>query len=152
MDVQFAPITDFETLKTLADEPSVRRWGWKPEDVGGDDTATQFTILVDGEVAGLIQYSEELEPDYKSAAIDIFLGERFQGRGIGTAAVCKMVDYLMDERGHHRVTIDPAVDNRPAVRAYTKAGFRTVGVTEAAWRDPDGVWQDALFMELVRRP
>jgi aminoglycoside 6'-N-acetyltransferase len=151
MDLQFAPL-EIEKLKQLADAPSVRRWGWKPEDVGDDDTATQLSILVDGEVAGLIQYSEELEPDYKSASIDVYLGERFQGRGIGTAAVRMMVEYLMDERGHHRITIDPAVDNERAVRAYAKAGFRTVGVLEAQWRDPDGVWQDALLMEIVRRP
>ena len=56
----------------------------------------------------------------------------------------------MDERGHHRVTIDPAVANVAAVRAYEKAGFRRVGVTRLSERDADGnSWHDSLLMELV---
>ena len=48
------------------------------------------------------------------------------------------------------MTIDPAVDNAPAIRCYEKAGFRRVGVMRAAWRDGwTGEWRDTLFMELV---
>jgi aminoglycoside 6'-N-acetyltransferase len=36
--------------------------------------------------------------------------------------------YLIDERGHHRLTIDPAADNAAAVRTYEKVGFRAVGL------------------------
>jgi aminoglycoside 6'-N-acetyltransferase len=56
----------------------------------------------------------------------------------------------MAERGHHRVTIDPAVDNAAAIRSYEKSGFPRVGVMRSAWRDGwAGEWRDTLFMELV---
>lgn len=111
--------------------------------------SARFTIRVDGEVAGLIQYGEENEPMYRHAWIDLFVATRFQGRGVGTEAVSRVVALLRDERGHHRVTIDPSVENAAAVRAYEKAGFERVGVMRLAERGPDGRWRDALMMEQV---
>ena len=134
-------------------EPEVMRWWDAPADgfPWDEPEATRFTIEVWGAVAGLIQFSEETEPKYRHASIDLFLGSRFHGRGYGTEAVRLLVRYLLSERGHHRITIDPAVDNVAAVRAYRKAGFRDVGVMRMAERDADGRgWHDALLMELVR--
>jgi aminoglycoside 6'-N-acetyltransferase len=57
---------------------------------------------------------------------------------------------LIDERGHHRITIDPAASNPAAIRAYEKAGFEPVGVMRRYERDADGKgWHDGLLMELV---
>jgi aminoglycoside 6'-N-acetyltransferase len=75
------------------------------------------------------------------------------GRGIGTDALETLVEHLLIERGHHRVTIDPAADNLAAIRCYEKAGFRRVGVLESAKRDRHTRrWGDVLLMELVRLP
>jgi aminoglycoside 6'-N-acetyltransferase len=57
---------------------------------------------------------------------------------------------LVEERGHHRITIDPAVDNVAAIRAYEKVGFKPVGVMRRYERDVDGDgWHDGLLMELL---
>jgi aminoglycoside 6'-N-acetyltransferase len=111
--------------------------------------STRFTIWVDGEVAGLVQYGEEDEPDYRHAWIDLFVATALHGRGAGSDAVETMFRHLVEDRGHHRVTIDPTVANVAAVRAYEKAGFQRVGVMRAAERSPEGVWRDALLMERV---
>ena len=74
--------------------------------------STRLTIEIDGAVAGLIQYSEESEPKYRHAGIDLFLDPALHGRGYGSEAVRRVVRLLIDERGHHRITIDPAVDER----------------------------------------
>jgi len=97
----------------------------------------------------MVQYGEEDEPSYRHAWIDIFVATEFHGRGIGTDAVRTMARHLVDDRGHHRLTIDPSLDNAPAIRAYEKAGFRRIGVMRLAERSPEGVWRDALFMEQV---
>jgi aminoglycoside 6'-N-acetyltransferase len=61
-----------------------------------------------------------------------------------------VVRILVDDRGHHRVTIDPAASNAPAIRAYAKAGFRVVGVMRRYEREPDtDEWHDGLLMELI---
>jgi aminoglycoside 6'-N-acetyltransferase len=146
---------DAEALRAMHLTPAVSAW-WGSMDEGfpfGDDpTTTRFTIEVDGEPAGIIQYGEEDEPDYRHAWIDLFLDPRLHGRGLGGEAIEVLVDWLVRVRGHHRITIDPAVDNVAAVRCYEKAGFRRVGVMELAERGPDGRWRDALLMERVVRP
>ena len=118
-----------------------------------------MTIRVDGAIAGLIQFWEETEPKYRHASVDLFLDPALHGRGIGTDALRCLVRHLIEDRGHHRVTIDPAVDNAAAIRSYEKAGFRRIGVMRAYERDVGGAgWHDGLLMEriggrpLTRRP
>ena len=120
---------------------------------GSDPDATQLTIEVGGQVAGLIQYGEETSPKYRHASIDIFLDPALHGRGLGTHAIRLLVTHLIEDRGHHRITIDPAAHNAQAIRAYEKAGFKAVGVMRSYERDmATGEWHDGLLMELVGAP
>ena len=98
----------------------------------------------------MIQFWEEPEPNYRHAGIDVFLDPALHGRGIGTEAVREVVRMLIEEHGHHRITIDPAVANTAAIRAYEKVGFKPVGVMRRYERnvDADG-WHDGLLMELL---
>jgi RimJ/RimL family protein N-acetyltransferase len=128
-----------------------RWWGLPDEDFPWDEPeATRLTIEVEGRVAGLIQFSEEPTPRYRHARIDLFVDPALHGRGLGTEAVRRVALHLIDDRGHHRITIDPAAANAAAIRAYEKVGFRTVGVMRRYERDVDGGdWHDGLLMELV---
>jgi aminoglycoside 6'-N-acetyltransferase len=133
--------------------PEVRRW-WDDPDEGfpwsDDPDTTRLVIEVDGNVAGMVQFAEETDPKYRHASIDIFLDPALHGRGLGTEAVRRVARHLIEERGHHRLTIDPAADNHAAIGAYAKVGFRTVGVMHAYERDTGGAgWHDGLLMELV---
>jgi aminoglycoside 6'-N-acetyltransferase len=144
---------DAAELLRIHETPEVRRW-WGPPDEGfplaDEPEATRQTIEVDGAIAGMIQFSEELEPKYRHAGIDLFLDPVLHGRGLGTEAVRQVVRQLVEDRGHHRITIDPAADNAAAIRAYEKVGFRAVGVMRRYERDVDGDgWHDGLLMELV---
>ena len=133
--------------------PEVALWWDLPEEgFPWDDEpdATRFTIEVDGSVAGMIQFSEERGPKYPHATIDLFLDPAFHGQGIGTEAVRRVVRHLIDDRGHHRVTIDPSVGNVAAIRCYEKVGFRPVGVMRRYERRiGSGEWRDGLLMELL---
>ena len=144
---------DEAELRRIRATPEVARWWDAPEDDfpwSDDPGSTRLVIEVDGAVAGLIQFSEEEEPKYRHASVDLFLEAPFQGRGLGTEAVRRVVRRLVDERGHHRITIDPAAANAAAIRAYEKAGFRTVGILRSYERDPGGTgWHDGLLMEYV---
>lgn len=144
---------DVEPLLAIAREPEVARW-WNEVDRDDvlpppDDDTVTFVVLVDRERAGLVQYAEENEPDYRSASIDIYLGGAWHGRGLGTDAVRTIVRHLVEERGHHRLTIDPAAENEAAIRSYEKVGFRRVGIMREHWRDGAGTWRDGLLMELL---
>jgi aminoglycoside 6'-N-acetyltransferase len=146
---------DVSELRRIHETPEVALWWGPPESdfpFGDDPSATRFVVLVDGHVGGLIQYGEEPEPDYRHAWIDLFIDPERHGKGFGTDAVTAVARHMIEDHGHHRITIDPAIDNAAAIRCYEKAGFRAVGVTRASWRDPEGKWRDGLLMELVAPP
>jgi aminoglycoside 6'-N-acetyltransferase len=143
---------DVAELRRIHETPEVAKW-WDlpgPDFPWDEPESVFFTIEADGAVAGLIQYWEETEPKYRHASIDIFVDPALHGRGIGTDAVACMVSHLIDDLGHHRITIDPATENIAAIAAYTKAGFQPVGVMRASERDADGSgWHDSLLMDLL---
>jgi len=144
---------DIPALLAILDEPEVARW-WRRaewERVDDDDVVT-FAVVVDDEVVGCIQYGEETDPDYRSAAVDVFISARRHGQGVGTDALRTLVGHLVGDRGHHRLTVDPAVVNARAIHVYEKLGFRRVGVLRCYERGEDGVWHDALLMDYVVEP
>jgi aminoglycoside 6'-N-acetyltransferase len=150
-----APGDEAELLRIHA-TPEVARW-WGEPDEGfpwtDEPDSTRLTIEVGGSVAGMIRFSEEPDPKYRHASVDLFLDPAFHGRGLGTEAVRRVVRHLLDELGHHRITIDPAAANTAAIRAYEKVGFRPVGVMRRYERDADGEgWHDGLLMELLAEP
>ena len=144
---------DIPALLAILDEPEVARW-WRRaewERVDDDDVVT-FAVIADDEVVGCIQYSEETDPDYRSAAVDIFISARRHGQGVGTDALRTLVGHLVGDRGHHRLTVDPAVVNARAIHVYEKLGFRRVGVLRRYERAENGVWRDAVLMDYVVEP
>jgi aminoglycoside 6'-N-acetyltransferase len=148
---------DAAALAAMAEHPSVRAW-WGPEDSDSrsaegfaEDARDEcaFAIEVDGALAGWLAFHEELEPDCRHAGLDIFLASAHQGAGLGPAALRLAARWLVGERGHHRLTIDPAAANARAIRAYASIGFRPVGVMRSYERGADGAWHDGLLMDLL---
>ena len=144
-------------LAAVFADPLVARW-WPSADpvaearehVAPEADRVVWAIEVEGSVVGLIQASEETEPDYRHAGIDLALASAAQGRGLGPDAVRTVARWLFDTRGHHRITIDPAAANANAIRAYAKVGFRPVGVMRRYERGADGTWHDGLLMDMLR--
>lgn len=141
-------------LRRILATPEVRaRWrdeGRSPQWPFDDGSATRFAMVADGAVRGMVQYGEEDEPDYRHASIDIFIDPEVQGRGLGREAVATLAGHLVGDRNHHRLVIDPAADNDPAIRCYAAVGFRPIGIMRRYERDVDGVgWHDGLLMDLL---
>jgi aminoglycoside 6'-N-acetyltransferase len=155
MDLRPPTKVDAAELRRIHETPAVALW-WgepSPEFPDEDPSATRLVIDLDGAVAGMVQYYEEPDADYRHAMIDLFVDPALHGQGIGTEALRRTVELLTRERGHHRLTIDPATDNPAAIRVYEKVGFKPVGVLHSYERDHTGDgWHDCLLMELVVDP
>lgn len=145
-----ATAADAPALLAILDEPEVAAW-WRRDEWErlAESDAVSFAIEVDGVPVGCIQYHEETDPDYFSAAVDIFVSTAAQGRGVGPDAMRTLLARLVDVRGHHRLTVDPAAANARAIHVYEKLGFRPVGTLRQYERVADGTWRDALLMELL---
>jgi aminoglycoside 6'-N-acetyltransferase len=149
--------TDAGALEAILADPTVVPW-WgtfdaeklRQEVIDPPPAVATFVIEVEGTVVGFIQYSEEDDPGYRHAGIDIAIGSPWQGRGLGSDAVRALARHLFEVRGHHRLTIDPAAANHRAIRAYERVGFHPVGIMRDYERGPDGEWHDGLLMDLLR--
>lgn len=147
---------DAPRLAAIRAQPAVTRWWCAPEpadqiaaELRGEDGTVHFIAESGGEVIGLVQYSQEEDPDYRHAGIDIYLTTHVHGRGFGSEAVAVLARHLIDDLGHHRLTIDPAAANTSAIRCYTKVGFRPVGLMRRYERGSGGSWHDGLLMDLL---
>ena len=147
---------DIGRLAEIGAHPDVSRW-WPgltvehllQKDEGRDDGAVAFAVEHEGIVIGLAQFFEHDDPEYRHASIDIFIAADHHGQGLGSDAVRTLARHLFRDRGHHRLTIDPAAANERAVRCYERVGFKRVGVLRRYWRDADGTWQDGLLLDLL---
>ena len=155
-DLTLRPLRDddVEPLLAVVSRPGVSEWWGALDDLehkreGLRNDGNAFAIEVEGKLAGWLAFNEEDEPDYRHAGLDIFLAPEFQGRGLGRRALRLAARWLIDERGHHRLTIDPAAHNERAIRAYASIGFRPVGVMRRYERGADGSWHDGLLMDLL---
>lgn len=155
--VTLRPLTleDVPGVVELGAHPEVARW-WPDitaedltADVRGNDDVLPFAVELDGELIGFAQAWEEADPQYRHAGIDLFLAPAFHGRGLGTDTVRTLARHLIRDRGHHRVTIDPRLDNERAIRCYERVGFKRVGVQRRYELGPDGVWHDGLLLDLL---
>lgn len=157
---------DRVTLRLLAEEdlprlleillqPGVAEW-WACYDMErlradtlGDPDGTSLAVELDGAFIGLVLYTEEKDPYYKSVGIDITLDISCFGQGLGYDTLRAVARYLFEECGHHRLTIDPAVANERAIRAYERVGFKPVGVMRQYEKGADGAFHDNLLMDMV---
>jgi len=145
---------EHETLAELiaGDPQTGPRWSTSTETLTRWFTEEGLYLLVaevGGRVAGVLDFEEVTDPEYHSAGMDIGMLSGFTDRGLGTEALRVLAAYLIDERGHHRLTIDPAADNTRAIRAYEKLGFKPIGIARKYERLDDGVWHDGLLMDLL---
>jgi aminoglycoside 6'-N-acetyltransferase len=136
--------SDAADLDALFAEPEVKRWWVDPH----YDRDRGWVVEVDGEVAGWVQYEEEPYEWYPSVALDIALRTALHGRGYGRRALRLAIEHFAD-KGHHRFTIDPDVENESAIRSYAAVGFKPVGVQRSHGRNPEGGWRDGLLMDLI---
>jgi len=145
---------DEALLLEIFSDPTVARWWGEPsksvaDTMQADEGESHFLIEVGGETIGMIQSYEETDAMYRHAGIDISIRSPWQGKGLGPEAIRTLAHFLIDERGHHRLTIDPAAHNTNAIKAYERVGFKPVGVMRKYERGPDGKWHDGLLMDML---
>lgn len=146
---------DKPRLVEILEEPEVARWfgtGTAEESADefiSDPEVTGFAIETDGNVVGAIGFYEEDTPDYRHAGMDLFLSAGSQGLGFGPEALRLVARHLFEERGHHRLIIDPAASNTRAIKAYESIGFKPVGVMRRYERGADATFHDGLLMDLL---
>jgi aminoglycoside 6'-N-acetyltransferase len=90
--VELRPVMrdDVNELARIRATPEVyQRWGGGPDVAAtitqalADVDVHSLTVVHEGRVVGMIQWSEEADPDYRHANIDIFVEPALQAWGLG---------------------------------------------------------------------
>ncbi|MFE7001255.1 GNAT family N-acetyltransferase [Streptomyces griseus] len=112
----------------------VEHWGGLP--LSRDEVARKYvgrrrpsveSFLVRVHSTGTpVGYAQYWHAGAAEGGIDMVLGPQARGRGLGPDAARALLAHLGGRLGWRRVTVDPLRENRRAVRAWQKAGFRQV--------------------------
>ena len=114
-----------------------------------------FTIYVreTGQPIGITEL-REIDRRSRTATFVIFIGEpESRGHGYGTEAACLVLDYAFTALGLQNVDLQAYEFNLAGLKAYERAGFRTVGRRRQAYwmggRFWDTIHMDCLASEFV---
>lgn len=108
----------------------------------------RFVIDADGTAVGSVSLFAQ-DGLARHAEVGIALIPEARGRGIGTAAIERIVEFAFVRRNLRRVHLEAIASNAGAIRAYEKAGFVHEGrQREHAW--VRGSYEDIVRMGMLR--
>ena len=151
----FAPEAhDFSLLAAWLKQPHWQTW-WDAHLVGGQDMAAiraEFTAdpdttirliaQLDGLDFGYFQLWWDVAPPGEMGMDQSIGPAEFLGQGLGSAAMALLADWAFDRFDWlQRLSVDPHPDNKRAIGAYSRVGFRP---------DESRSHDDVLVMLLVR--
>lgn len=109
----------------------------------------QAGILYKGELAGMAGFHSIDWPN-RLTSIGYWLGEKYQGHGIMTAAVKALIDLAFSEYRLNRVEIKCGVENEKSKSIPERIGFKQEGIIRDAEYLYDHFHDCALFSILSR--
>lgn len=122
-------------------------FGWTPDQTASDfkNAYSEYYCLVEKEILlgyiGLHRLGEE-------ATINmIYIRPKDRGKGLGKQLLAFTLDQLQARQVHH-LFLEVRASNRPAIGLYRGAGFDTLTIRKAYYRQPV---EDALIMQLNLR-
>jgi aminoglycoside 6'-N-acetyltransferase len=106
----------------------------------------QFAVEADGVLVGDVGVG--LHENRMQAEIGYTLATAYQGRGYAVEAVRRVLTYLFEVRGLHRVSAECDARNERSARLLTRLGFRQEGHRVlSTWAK--GEWTDDLLFGLL---
>ena len=135
-EVRAASASDADLLVDWHASPEVSRY-WDGETFTRDEMLARLArddvdasiVEAEGEPVGYLQ--AWFEPGTDDGGLDMFLVPEARGRGLGSDAARTLADWLLGTGAVRRLTVDPYHWNAAAIRAWTRAGFRSVETRDA---------------------
>ncbi|GKX65971.1 GNAT family N-acetyltransferase [Inconstantimicrobium mannanitabidum] len=116
------------------------------------DKSSYKKAIVDSAKNNLIGYAgiSGISQINKSGEYFIFIGDKsYHGKGVGTFVTKEIVKMGFEDLGLNRIMLTVSDINVGAVRAYTKANFKTEGIMrQACFRD--GKFHNKIVMSILR--
>jgi RimJ/RimL family protein N-acetyltransferase len=107
-----------------------------------------FTLLASGRPAGSCSFRPEEDNDFR-ADIGLWIGEAYQGKGLGSFAVKELVKYGFQMPKIKKIEAGIFVGNTASRRIFEKSGFRLEGTIRLKV-EKRGKWLDEWLLGLLR--
>ena len=111
----------------------------------GRPVLNHYSIFEDGQYCGESFY--RIDPEHRSAALDIKLFAFARGRGIAAAGLSHAIREAF-RNGAETVWVDPNPENAKAIALYKRLGFRQKEFPDHLMRE--GEEPDSVYMELCK--
>ena len=111
----------------------------------GRPVLNHYSIFEDGVYCGESFY--RIDPEHRSAALDIKLFAFARGRGIAAAGLSHAIREAF-RNGAETVWVDPNPENAKAIALYKRLGFRQKEFPDHLMRE--GEEPDSVYMELCK--
>lgn len=108
-----------------------------------------WAIALGGEIIGSISVVDGSEAN-AWAEIGYCIGKAYWGRGIMTEALARVLAFLFEEVGLHRVWLKHDTRNIGSGRVMIKNGMTPEGVLRGHHRRKDGTWADLRVYGMLR--
>ena len=112
--------------------------------------AERFLIFEDGQLAGEIGITIKQDVFRLNAEIGYFIGESFWGKGLATAAIKKMTNYVFDKFNVIRIVAGVFEFNKASMRALEKNDFYLECVRKNAVIKNGQIIDDYIWVKLKR--
>ncbi|WP_428774393.1 GNAT family N-acetyltransferase [Vibrio sp.] len=96
-----------------------------------DGKSMTCAMVYDNTVVGNISFNS-INPDLKKVEIGYWLSAHYQGQGIVTKSVSKLIDIAFEQLDMEKVQISAAVGNQPSRQVCERLGFELEGVISNA--------------------
>jgi RimJ/RimL family protein N-acetyltransferase len=149
--------TDLEVMRGMGTSGQVPRVevteAWYEQATRPESTDVHFTVYDLDDLAPVgSALLVRVDQHSGTAEFGITIGER-RSQGLGTEATTLVLDWAFTVMGLHNVLLVTFTWNLPAIRAYTRAGFREIGRRRGAvvtmGRRYDQVLMDAVADEFT---
>ena len=144
--------------KTMADEPN---------NMIGMSSAAEFTYTLDEERELLRSHAETINETWliaesagvivanancsagrrgrrQTVSVGISIAQEWRNQGIGTAIMCRIVEWARDNPEIHRLELEVFTVNERAIHVYEKVGFQSEGISRQAF------FKDGRFLDVLR--
>jgi putative acetyltransferase len=127
--------------------PSVEEWRKKLEPQATDQSGLHLVAVAGGNIIGSAGlHAVGISPRRRHVAgLGMTVAAEWQGRGIGTELMRRLLDWADNWFGYQRIELTVYTDNERALRLYCKFGFVHEG-THRAYALRNGVYADVHAM------
>lgn len=154
-----------EVFHVIGEDPKVNQYiSWRPcvtregtrkfiqlhlEQYRSDQSFFGWAIEKDGRFIGSIG-TFHMDIENESCEIGYNIGSKYWNQGIATEALTKVLSFLLQSVGLHKVYASCHEENLASRRVMEKAGMKYEGMAKEAIKDQDGSYKDAIFYYVLQ--